>query len=167
MFIIYHIYLHTGHEVSHPPPHNQFGIWKIRGYIIISRVNYCSSPVQSGCPLLFVYCSYGSSVGIVTILQTGWWRNCGLLPGRSRWFPQMCSHWLLGIHSLMFSRYWWLFLQGQNSWIVKMTTHLSLIPRLRVGGTILFFPHVHSQHAHGQLHLYLHVYLLYVSLRIV
>jgi len=82
-------------------------------------------------------------------------------------FPQVCSQRFLEIPSLMFNMDWWLFLQGQNSQDVKLTTHLSLIPRLRVGGTILCFLHVHSWCAHGQLHLYLRVYLLYMSLHIV
>jgi len=140
----------------------------MRGYIIISKVNYFSSPVQSQDVLFFVY------TGAVAACLVQWLYykldNGGIvvcfLAGASG-FPQMCSQWLLGIPSLMFSRDWWLFLQGQNSQVVKLTTHLSLIPRLRVGGTILRFPHVHSWCAHGQLHLYLHVYLLYMSLHIV
>ena len=167
MFLIYHIYLYTGHGVPYPLPPT---VWHLKTerwhYYKQSKLLQFSCP-ESGCPLLCVYWSCGGTVGIVTTLQTGRWRNCGLFLAGASGFPQTCSQWLLGIPSLMFSRDWWLFLQGQNSQDVKLTTHLSWIPRLRVGGTILCFPHVQSGLAHGQLHLYLHVYLLYMSLHTV
>ena len=86
MFLIYHIYLHTGHGVPYPSPQP---VWHLKNerlhYYKQSKLLQLSCP-ESGCHLLCVYWSCGSSVGIVTILQTGQWRNCGLLPGRGQWF---------------------------------------------------------------------------------
>lgn len=86
MFLIYHIYLHTGHGVPYPLPQP---VWHLKNerwhYYKQSKLLQLSCP-ESGCPLLCVYWSCGSSVGIVTIIQTGWWRNYGLLPGRGQQF---------------------------------------------------------------------------------
>lgn len=86
MFLIYYIYLRTGHGVPYPLPQ---AVWHLKNerwhYYKQSKLLQLSCP-ESGCPLLCVYWSCGSSSGIVTILQTRQWRNCGLLPGTGQQF---------------------------------------------------------------------------------
>lgn len=78
--------------------------------------------------------SLGSSVNIVTWLRAGRPRNCDSISGGLRAFPSLHIQTSSGpTHPI---RYWRHFPLEQNYFSLQLTTHVPLLRRLRMNGTV-------------------------------
>jgi hypothetical protein len=79
--------------------------------------------------------SRDSSVDISTRLRTGRPRNRGFIPARGKKLSPQRPDRTWGPHLLICTGYRGLFPWGLSGWGVKLTTHLHLVPRLRMVST--------------------------------
>jgi len=76
-----------------------------------------------------------STAGVLTTLQVS-------IPGRGKTFFSTPEHpqQLCGPPRLLFNEYWQSYPRCRGHWGMKLTTHVHLVPRLRMCGTICLLP---------------------------
>jgi hypothetical protein len=72
------------------------------------------------------------------------------MPGRDREFSLRHIVQISSEPCHLSNRHWVLFPQGQNGWSMKVTTHLHIVPRLKIRGALSTFPHTSSSMAFTQ-----------------
>ena len=105
----------------------------------------------------------GSIAGKETGLQTGWWRNLGLIPVGARDLSQLpeCKDWLGGSSSLLVWDVWCATSPVVENLCMKFSTLLNVVLRL-MSGFIPPLPHMPLWCVQG----YLYITLLYFYCRL-
>ena len=98
--------------------------------------------------------SQDSIVSVVTGLQAGWLRNHGSIPGRDkRFFSSNRTDQLWGPPNLLINEKQGLLPQSKVARGMKLTSHLQVVPRVRMCGAVLLLPFAPLWHAQEQVYL--------------